>query len=200
MKLSDFILENPQFATWNTSTFDSPASNLAAAKKYIGNPNKKALEQLSPDCVLYELPAEGQYVAIKGVDLPAPKLIYFVEYKIQQISYVGKSCACQIGVWRAAGNPEVAGLPKKIFFDYLLPKTGCMVTDYKQTDRGARFWMDRIGDAFSYGYHVYGINTVEPQFKKEVTNIDELDAILDELYGHDDKFQERKIIISKSPI
>ena len=47
---------------------------------------------------------------------------------------------------------------KYIFFDYFLPKTGTIVTDYPQTGDGRRFWRDRIGEALQLGKYVYYVS------------------------------------------
>jgi hypothetical protein len=49
----------------------------------------------------------------------------------------------------------LSGIPKKVFFEYLLPEFHIVITDSCQTWYGKRFWQYRITNAIEMGLNIY---------------------------------------------
>lgn len=101
----------------------------------------------------------------------------------------------QVEVWRQVGaGDRVHGLPKAVFFGYLLQHYGAIVSDYLHTDSGKRFWLDRCAEAMNYGYHVY-FGDYASRSLEEVHNRSELLALYDRCWGYDKKHEYRRMAI-----
>jgi len=67
----------------------------------------------------------------------------------------------QIALWRRTGSPFVQKLTTRIFFTYLLPKYGCILSDAQQTQDGNTFWINRMAEATRMGLRVGLANMTE---------------------------------------
>lgn len=69
-------------------------------------------------------------------------------------------CIQQVAVWRDPLDHRTEGVTAKVFFDYLLPKTGYIITDALQTGDGERSWEIQIARAFQRNLFVYFISFI----------------------------------------
>lgn len=197
MKLED-LYETPQkIGDIDDHLLNNRASNANLAYKYLADKRKVLIKELADKVGLYELPQN--YIVIDERTNP-PKIIYYVKYEVQNLGYLGRKAASQVLVWRSVGFKETRGLPSRIFFDYILPKTGTIVTDYLQTNEGERFWGDRVGDALSEGNFVYYVNFLPPRVIQQIKHIDELRSIRDIVWGEHQKYRQRRIIITNQQL
>jgi len=194
MKLED-LYETPQSIgdIGEDHPLNNRAQNAKLAYKYLADKRKKLIKQLADGVNLWELPIE--YVGIDQRTNP-PRVIYYVRYEVQNLGYIGRKAASQVLVWRSRAGQITSGLASNIFFNYILPKTGTIVTDYLQTKEGAGFWEDRINDALSSNKFVYYVNFLPPRVIKQITNIDELRAMRNTVWGDHQKYRQRRLIIT----
>lgn len=185
MKLED-LYEFPQKTgpIGSDHPLNKRASNANLAYKHLADRRKVLLKELADKVNLYQLPQE--YVVIDERARP-PRVIYYVKYEVQNLGYIGRKAAVQVLVWRSRGFKETRGLPSRIFFDHILPKTGTIVTDYLQTDEGEGFWLDRVGDALSESKFVYYVNFLPQRVIKQITSVDELREIRDVVWSDHQK-------------
>lgn len=73
--------------------------------------------------------------------------------------------ACyQASVWRSSPPVEhslesyAKGLPKAMFWKYLVSHSRNVISDNAQSSMGEVFWGNRLVEAFQNGYHVYGLD------------------------------------------
>lgn len=87
------------------------------------------------------------------------------------------------------GFEETISLPSKIFFKFILPKTGTLVTDYQQTQDGQRFWTNKIGKALQKSLFV---NFQSDRVIKQVTSIRELDSLRTDIHRNHQKYRQKE--------
>lgn len=88
------------------------------------------------------------------LDSDTKRVTYYLKYEVAKHSQLGQY-VWQSMVWTDLNCDYIRGFPQKIFFDFLLPKYGCIVTDSEQTWYGQRFWQLRISEALKKGLFVY---------------------------------------------
>ena len=122
------------------------------------------------------------------------KIYYFVHYVEKYQPLLGEKAITQIKVWRSNSSGGISHLPSYVFYNYLLPITGVIITDIEQTDDGKRFWWDRIVQSLRNGDFVYFINLMSP--KREVTRITSYKEFkeLDQKYSIWAKASEYKLL------
>lgn len=145
---------------------------------------------------LYEYPQEYAYI-----DMDEGILLYDMKYQTKKIVInddLKIYAVHQVRVWRNVNSPYTGRIPTKIFFDYLLPKTGIIITDSQQSLYGKAFWYNRIGDAFDKGLYVYYVDVMRPKPIQIVRICDdrELRKYDSDIWGQHKKHMSRKIIIS----
>lgn len=86
------------------------------------------------------------------------------------------------------------GVGKMIFWDYLFPQFGCMVSDSQQTNDGIAFWDYRIREAFEQNLIVRLADTNDKTYK-DLSNYDELSELKSEIWGPSRWFQRIVIMI-----
>ena len=109
---------------------------------------------------------KGRETEIFGV-IPGETCVgYYVRWELQGSHFVDTDWCTQVLVW-AGVSPYTKGLPDKIFFDYIIPETGTVVSDGEQTVRGEHFWQRMIAIAFSSDkYKVYLIDLNKKRVKR----------------------------------
>lgn len=126
--------------------------------------------------------SEGKYTLYSKNDsvfmTDGQSLLYVVEYEIRNLQ--GFRAISQIKLWRAQGRGiadlKIQGLKLTafVFFNILLNKADCILTDDTQSDLGRRFWFDRIEDAFSKGLNVYYVEN-----NKVMSKIEDFDGLIE---------------------
>jgi len=127
--------------------------------------------------------------------------LYHVKFEIKTKKFWKSHCqAIQVEVWRQVGSGEIThGLPKAIFFDYLLDKYGTIVCDYLHTEHGKRFWLDRLIEALKADYEVF-YGDFGTRCLTKINNKRELmDSYVDQCWGADTKHEYRRMAIISRP-
>jgi len=196
--LLKYINASPMLVPDTEFNFDDPTSN----RKLFNNLEKRKKEIIKSfgDYVLYQYPT---YIAL--IHLPSKSVSYVVRFEHKK--FFGKRGITQVILWREAGNTFAANLKINgvkltafVFFEILLEKADCIVTDGMQTTMGKRFWQDRIGDALAHKLPVYYIN----QFSKKIIQITKSNRKEVEdtykIWAEDESAKNRKIAICKEEI
>jgi len=157
MKLQD-LFEAPR----NIPDLDNPSEfdlidkekNQLIYAEYTGKAYqyKKLILKLTDDVSIYQSGTE-----LFALDTTHKLITYYMRYKVGNDKFVGGQYVWQSMVW---ANPQfyhryLSGIPRKVFFDVLLPKFRVIITDSEQTWKGQRFWQISIGEAFNKNLNVY---------------------------------------------
>lgn len=78
---------------------------------------------------------------------------YMIHYEAYKYPWIGRTVS-QIMLWRRQGSLYTKGLTTRMFFEYLLPKYHCILSDRMQTEDGKKFWIDRMAEATTRGLRV----------------------------------------------
>ena len=129
--------------------------------------------------------------------------LYHVKFEVKTKKFWNSHCqVTQVEVWRQAGSGEIThGLPKTIFFDYLLKNYGAVVCDHLHTENGKRFWLDRLTEALKAGYEVFygAYGATYPPIK--INNKEELmDCYVNQCWGRNSKHEHRRMAIISTAI
>jgi len=202
MLLEELLFEMPQSIEPTEFNLNDPEVNRHFAREFMKDNEREQLEDFGGS-VLYKI--GNRIVFIDEESELAPRILYYVQWKEIFHKFVGKRAATQIAVWRDQDEPITSGLAQRIFFHYLLPIYGVMVTDTMQTPDGRRFWINRIGDAFKKDLRVYYLNLLQPadgkSAKRELIEIDNETEFSKlsrekEFWGRPELYRARKILIS----
>lgn len=74
-------------------------------------------------------------------DSAGRQLTFFVAVVDEEVEGLGPA-SVQVALWRGPGAER--GLPGKVFWEVIVPRTGTAVSDISQTQDGRTFWRDRI--------------------------------------------------------
>lgn len=123
---------------------------------------------------------------------------YFANYKSKSYQSLLKGRMIrQVLVQRNEFSIDSANIPKKVFFDYLLPTFGTIVTDEEQTNDGKKFWLHATSEALDQPekYTVYILNKNKGKTTKIEDN-DHFKTLTDNIWGDTDCFKNIWIAIS----
>lgn len=199
MNLED-LFESPQWIESQEFGLDKISSNISRAKELLGDSKQAMIAEIFPSVNLYKI--ANQYALINVVDQYSPVIWYYVKYETKYRKFLNNTCIQQVVVWRKMTEPKTDGFAKKMFFDYLLPETGCIITDALQTSSGQRFWMARINDAFSLSLPVYMVDLMPPQKIIKLENPQDIDTLLSDesVWGDHKSYQTKRIIITQNQL
>lgn len=121
------------------------------------------------------------------------RIDYFVRYKA--VKNISKKSMRQVLVQRFRYDYKSIGIPKKVFFDYLLHTFSGIISDTQQTQEGKKFWEGAVYDAINNKdqYNVYIID--KRKSSNNITNItnitshDQFAEIVDDIWGSSKLFQ-----------
>lgn len=199
MKISEVlgkgVTESPQLVNSTNFNLDKVQHNVELANKLL----KKKSETLedTPD---YELIRTGNYrngnfaLITKG---SLRKINYLVRYEAKNYSKIGNTVT-QVMLWRKTAGKGTSGITKKMFFEYLLPMFGMIMSDAQQTERGKEFWENRMRDAVDSGFKV-GLASLNLRQIEWFDDSMELEDWLTKVegWGKEHKFQAKRFIISQ---
>jgi hypothetical protein len=128
--------------------------------------------------------------------------LYYVKFEVKNKKFWNSPRqAVQVEVWRQIGSGDIThGLPKAIFFDYLLDKYGAIVCDYLHTEHGKRFWLDRLTEALKAGYEIFYGDYATRSLTKINNKRELMDSYVDQCWGLDTKHEYRRIAIISRPL
>jgi hypothetical protein len=155
MKINNLILEAPALTDEVTSYLDDPIKNQRRLEK-LSTAHKEHLFDVNKNTHVFKIHTDNEeiYVAIDSIDM---KIVYYMSYEFDKHRLLGLFVN-QSFVWVDKTYPNAKGLPKKIFFDYLLKEHNIVITDSIQTWDGRDFWLRRLLDAFQKHLYVYYID------------------------------------------
>jgi hypothetical protein len=123
---------------------------------------------------------------------------YFVKYESKSYqSLLAGRMIKQLLVQRNLFSSYSAQIPKIVFFEYLLPTFGTIITDTKQTPDGKKFWVNAVMDALKdpSKYSVYVLNKNKGE-TTEITSPKEFHQSTNKIWGDDNCFQHVLLAIS----
>jgi len=195
--LEELLLEVPQRIEPVDFNFNDNKVNNRIANDLLLKSNKKLIGKFKGKS-LFEFP--DQFALI---DEDNKEILYYLRYKkaSRQKIFDKVWCIQQIKVWRRHSAPETRDLASYIFFDHLLSKTGCIITDTKQTLNGESFWHNRVGEALSNpSYFVYFVSFSNPVEKIELKNRNDFDNLVNKAWGDSNSFINKRIVITNKKL
>jgi hypothetical protein len=145
---------------------------------------------LGDNLLLYRLPD-----AFFVLDVSKRSILYLMQFAEEVI--LEKRVASKLRLWRNAGEIRSQDLGEQIFYEHLLPRTDCVVSDPQVTSYGHSFWELRIIKAFQLGYAVYLLDPKKstPQLLKSPEEGQDLLDVLSPL-----NWSGRRIAVCRSRI
>jgi hypothetical protein len=158
--------------------------------KSLNNDRARVIKKLGSNSTLYQYEKDinnGLFF------LATDKTIdYLVRYKTVELSVdvlPHRFASRQVLIKRfPTSSIHSAQLGADVFWNYLFPRTKCLVSDTQQTVDGKSFWEYRIKEAFEKGLNVRLINTNDNTFE-DVTNAEELHQLSSTIWGPSKWFQ-----------
>lgn len=137
----------------------------------------------------------GYYIFIKE-----DVIYYFVRYKSLSYSNLSNNRMMrQVLVQRFNSSTASVGIPKIVFFDYLLPTFGTIVTDTEQTADGKRFWMSAVVEALNnpskYEVYIFDRSNVKNSVIK-INSLEHFETFENTIWGDSEMFKYKLIAIS----
>lgn len=196
MKVED-LFESPVLVEPTTFNLYNKRFNKKLAHKLLQSSKRRVIYSINDDIHLYEYPQ-----AYALIDISTKEILYYMKYKFLRKSFLPKPAAQQVLVWRNMKSAKTGRIASKIFFDFLLPKTGIVVTDAEQTENGQEFWFNRIGEAFEKRLFVYYVDIMQPIKIIRINGYKDLDNYVDkyQIWGDHKKNLSRRIIISDTEL
>lgn len=185
----EYLFEMPEMIGGEDFGLESDKINHEMAGSFIRDKSTIKVGDINGH-QLYK--CDNRYAVIED-DNGTPTIKYLVKYEINHISLIGKDAVQQVALWRDTDS-QYNNIANKIFFDYILPQTGCIVTDLYQTEYGQRFWDSRVKDALKLGHEVYFIDSNVKSIDK-IESYSMLRELKSHIWGNGDQYQHRRIII-----
>jgi hypothetical protein len=194
MKLIEILVESPNIiGAYTPITLTNSIQNNQLYNKLLNNAHRKLYKILNDDTKIYTL---GQKIFC--LNHKRKKITYYMEFKKSYSNIIGNHVQ-QVFLWSLDNNDYELNLPTTIFWEYLLPKYGSILTDSKQSWDGRRFWKRQINRAL----HTSGVYVYYVDFgTREVYEInDEMDWEIFEdrgisVWDIGPKYEMRRILIS----
>lgn len=194
MKLIDILVETPNIiGAYTPITLTNSIQNNQLYNKLLNNAHRKLYKILNDDAKIYTL---GQKIFC--LNHKRKKITYYMEFKKSYSNIIGNHVQ-QAFLWSVDNNDYELNLPTTIFWEYLLPKYGSILTDSKHSWDGRRFWKRQINRAL----HTSGVYVYYVDFgTREVYEInDEIDWEIFEdrgigVWDIGPKYEMRRILIS----
>jgi len=121
--------------------------------------------------------------------------------KVADVKASPLRAGCQVGVW---SDPEFAS-PRRfaphVFWEVLF-KRHDIISDSIQTNFGRRFWINRIGEAYSKNLCVYFLNLKGPKIAevRRLRTIEDFNAMSTKVWGSEVKMRNIRLAITKNPL
>jgi hypothetical protein len=184
------LLESPQSINASEFGFNQSKVNQGQAEKLLADKRCKPVGQINGN-TLYKI---GNKYAL--IDTNNKQIDYYVQYENKWVTLLKTNAIQQVMVWARKGQ-QGRGIAQDIFFNYLLPETGCMITDSFQTPDGERFWGNMVANALQTNLNVYYIDIMPFNLTiKKINNMDEFESLRSEIWGDQQRKQEKRVIIT----
>ncbi|EGU45686.1 hypothetical protein VII00023_00320 [Vibrio ichthyoenteri ATCC 700023] len=136
-----------------------------------------------------------------------PEMVYKVKLIIRNEpnAYLPIKNCTQLLVWRQVAGPHsfvLSGFARQVF-QYLLQSNNIMISDEQQTPDGKRFWLDRMGEAFSIAdvsvYYI-DLDELDKELSPIVVRIQSFEDLMEKYvpngWGADEAHKNRVFLIS----
>jgi hypothetical protein len=136
-----------------------------------------------------------------------PEMVYKVKLIVRNEpnAYLPVKNCTQLLVWRQVAGPHslvLSGFARQVFH-FLLRSNNIMITDEQQTSDGKRFWLDRMGEAFSIGeacvYYI-DLDELDDGLTPVVVLIQSFEDLMESYvpkgWGSDENHKNRVFVIS----
>jgi hypothetical protein len=144
---------------------ESPHENKKLFKTIEQNRSKQFVGNYNEHVELWKI-VKGRETEIFGLVKEDSYVGYYVRWEQQDASFIDTDWSTQVLVW-AGVSPFTKGLPDSVFFDYVLPDTGTVVSDGEQSARGEHFWQRMIATAFkNTKYKIYLVDFNKKSVKR----------------------------------
>lgn len=155
---NEYLIESPmRISALIISELQDPRKNKKLYKTILQQKIKTCIEIYNTEVELWKI-TRGKETEIYALIPSKQKVGYYVRWELQNANFFDVDWSTQVLVW-AGTNPETKGLPEHVFFNYIIPETGAVVSDIKQTERGELFWKRMIAEAFKkQKYKIYLID------------------------------------------
>ncbi|MFA7407682.1 MAG: hypothetical protein WCY93_07580 [Anaerolineaceae bacterium] len=189
----DLLWESPALVDDVDFNLGNEVKNKAKAVEFLKK--QKEVFHDTPQTILFrtENDAAGNLVLINKT---SGKVEYLVNFKRNNFGKHGQYVT-QVKLWRDMNSVAAVDLTRKMFFGYLLPKYGTIMSDSLQTHWGKAFWITQMTRAAREGYQVgfadmnfKKVIWYDPQEQDLATWIAARDA-----WGRENKFQARRFLI-----
>lgn len=181
------LFEMPEIIGNEDFGFNSKRINSEIANSILNDSNTSKVGNLKGH-TLYK--CDNKYAMIED-----GLVVYYVKYEKSHVNILKSDAIQQVALWRDVDS-EYNDVASVIFFDYLLPETGYIVTDLYQTEYGQRFWESRIKDAFKRNLKVLYVNT-QTNKVVPILKMDDLYNLKNEIWGDGEQYQSRRVVIAK---
>ena len=157
-EIFEILVEHPlRITSLVVHKLENPHDNKKLFKTLIQRKDKQFVGNYGEHVELWKV-VKGRETEIFGVVPERSYVGYYVRWERQDAYFIDTDWATQVLVW-AGVSPFTKGLPDKVFYDYVLPETGTVVSDSEQSARGEHFWQRMIAMAFEdTKYKVYLID------------------------------------------
>ena len=133
---------------------ENPNDNKKLFKTVSQQKNKQFIGHYNDHVELWKV-VKGKETEIFGLVPEDSYVGYYVRWEQQNANFIDTDWATQVLVW-AGVSPFTKGLPDEVFYNYVLPETGTVVSDSEQSARGEHFWQRMIAMAFKNSkYKIY---------------------------------------------
>jgi len=179
------------------------AHNKKIANSIMLNKNAVVLEEFTYHRKLYKY--KNKFALI---DTDNAVLLYYMRYQNQYIKYLQAEVTSEVLLWKNRSQYLVGltNITSRVFFEYLLPINGIIMTDTLHTEPGELFWLKRIEEALSKKLYVYYINLlpVDQNTNREIVRINDIldilylsgDNVMKNPWGNEEKYEASRILIS----
>lgn len=154
MILSDVIIKSlDNVGAYSSTILINSIRNRQKYERLLKNEHKKLYKTIDDNASIYTL---GQKIFC--LNDKRRKITYYMEFKKSYNNVIGHHVQ-KIFLWSNGDNEYELDLPTHIFWEYLLPKYGSILTDSKQSWDGKRFWVRQIRKAYRIpGIYVYYVD------------------------------------------
>lgn len=180
--MNDLITASPLIVgdfDWDLS---KAVVNKSKKEDLLKRKSLKPLREFSTNKVSVYTTENGTTGVVFAVDEISGYLAYYVSF-VRKRLLNGNNAIRQIKVWRGVSLVLPHNFTALIFFKYLLPKYGSLVSDESQTEAGKRFWLNRIRDAVQ-DTHLYSYALdIKTQKWFEITEKTNIQALEQDFWG-----------------
>lgn len=153
------LFESPQIVSPTDFDLKNPDKNKELADEILSK--AKEIIRETPDYYLVRTGDLNNKGYIAQISKSSGLITYMIKYETSQNKLIGRFVT-QVALWRDLLEYGInKGLTTEIFFDYLLPVTGTIISDNEQTANGRDFWLRKLAEAHNNGLKIGFINTTK---------------------------------------